>query len=542
MKKHDKQSNGIKRFRHAETLKVKFYGEYIQYAALFKELANFNKIKHVFIDAICTNNDQIVEQLSPLCQVVARNCHQIRTLYISYRCRQLCETSGVRVYPILFGIIDSNNKNPLLQIPQMKNKQITYPNLHKFFLRLWKIPLSQTLTMNQGCLHHLDFCEAHLTLECWQQACKNTDQMFNNLRSLTLHRLEKHQKYNKNEGDIQKYKIFPLFGKKLLQLESLHIDLYDTDLYLHLLYQISNAQAELQSKRLRNLKLDFGYRGSIDMDSDKLISSHDLNNLHFDFNCQFLDLNVSVLNSNDAIHPLNVIHKIINYTDMDYTCTSSKSCHQQHKLTKIECLLMNQCGNTFTQHFLKTSVNVCKIQFLNLKYLESECNNDIESIETLVHFIHHVHDVQRKKSHLLMKLKLQRAVELVTDEIKWNRFSNIIKQLYLNGLIILEMNWKRLNPSKSSKDDMEKERLHVDKIKSFCHDIKSAISQPKYKQALTSRLCNNSMCVNDRIAVYAYITKVDHYYTHDEYHYWNIVVENAVCISRYRFRPLSLDW
>ena len=264
-KKKQETISCIKRFRHVETFKISFLksSENKVKLKLFKQLIHFNKIKHLYITAICFNSNIMLKIMSPLCKIVAMNSHQIRTLDISYRWRSEDDKIDSK-YPILFGIIDNNNKNPLLKMPQMQNKQILYPNLRRVFLRLWEIPLSQTLMINQGCLQHLDFSGVQLTLEFWKQACKSTDKMFNNVRSLTLDGLEletfhKLPKYDENERNTLKYKIFPLIGRKLLKLESFYLDLHDTDLYLHLLYHISNAHAESQSKKLKNLKLDFGY-------------------------------------------------------------------------------------------------------------------------------------------------------------------------------------------------------------------------------------------------------------------------------------------
>ena len=173
-----------------------------------------------------------------------------------------------------------------------------------------------------------------------------------------------------------------------------------------------------------------------------------------------------------------------------FNCVESES-----SLANIKGIVMDNCSQTFTQHFLTTSVNANKIQFVNLKYLQyCVVRVSMETIEALVDFVDYVHIVQQEKNHLLLRLTLDYAADLIKKQDNWCKFSNIIKKLYLSGLIILNVEWKRADPTKSSRNEIEQENFHVDKVKSFCHDINSAMLKPSSKEDLQKRLNNNSMC------------------------------------------------
>ena len=67
---------------------------------LFKPLIHFNKIKHLYITAICSNSNIMLKIMSPLCKTVAINCHQIRALDISYRWRSAKNDTIDPEYPL----------------------------------------------------------------------------------------------------------------------------------------------------------------------------------------------------------------------------------------------------------------------------------------------------------------------------------------------------------------------------------------------------------------------------------------------------------
>ena len=153
-------------------------------------------------------------------------------------------------------------------------------------------------------------------------------------------------------------------------------------------------------------------------------------------------------------------------------------------------------------------------------------------------------NLKKNKCNLLLNIFISSlASNVITNDDQWQQFSNDIKEWYLNGLIILKIQWDRQigvknHVHKVSKKELKQERLLVEKIKSFCQEIQLNMMNQQCQKALKTRLQSNSMCKHDQTIANAFVCEID-LYGLGYFHYWEMNIANAIPINRHQFRSLD---